>query len=120
MERERGRYIAFEAICSNEMAFKELTTAIWREIYTLFGEHGTSRAGLWMMSFISQSRDRGDDSHIETQNILRYRGILRTNHRSIDTVRISLAFLTEINGKSVLINILGISGTLKGAQKNKH
>jgi len=119
LERERGRYIAFEAICSNEMAFKELTTAIWREIYTLFGEHGTSRAGLWMMSFISQSRDRGE-SHIETKNLLQYRGILRTNHRSIDTVRISLAFLTEINGKSILINILGISGTLKGAQKNKH
>ena len=120
MERERNRYIVFEAFCSHEIIFKELTSAIWREIDTLYGEYGTSKAGLWLMSLERGSLEKLPESVRDSATILRYKGILRTNHRNTDLVRTALAFITEINGKSTLIHVLGISGTLKAARKKYH
>lgn len=115
MKSERIRYIAFEVLCSHEIHFRTLTSAIWSELYTLFGENGTSKTGLWLVTLAACPLD-GDPGDVE-EKLKIYRGILRTNEQSTDIIRITLAFITEIARNSALIHVLGVSGTIKKAQK---
>ena len=119
MEGERNRYIAFEIICSHEITFKALTSALWNGLYTLFGENGTSKTGLWVVALNRGILEEGTDPVGEKSTIQQYRGILRMNHRSTEIIRTVLAFISEIDGIPALIHVLGISGTIKAA-RNKY
>ena len=117
MKTERTRYITFEILCSYEITFRELVSTIWREISALFGESGSSKTGLWLMSLESISLEEGTDLTRKTPKIHLYRGCLRTNHQSTDIVRTALAFISDINGKPAFFSVLKISGTMKSVQK---
>jgi len=115
MKHERIRYIVFEVLCSHEIQFKALTSAIWSELYTLFGENGTSKTGLWLVTLALCPQEEGTRDTEKTLKI--YRGILRTNEQSTEIIRITLAFMTEVDRNSALFHVLGVSGTIKKAQK---
>ncbi len=117
MKTERTRYITFEILCSFEITFRELISSIWKEISTLFGESGSSKTGLWLMSLENISLEERTDLTRELSKIHLYRGSLRTNHQSTDIVRTALAFISNINGKPALFSVLRISGTMKTVQK---
>jgi ribonuclease P/MRP protein subunit POP5 len=115
VKRERIRYIVFEILCGHEVRFRSLTSAIWSELYTLFGENGTSKTGLWLVT-LAACPPEGDLGHV-ADKLKIYRGILRTNEQSTGIIRITLAFITEIDRNSALIQVLGVSGTIKTAQR---
>lgn len=117
MKTERTRYITFEILCSYEITFRELISTIWREISALFGESGSSKTGLWLMSLESIFLEEGTDLTRELSKIYIYRGCLRTNHQSTNIVRTALAFISNINGKPAFFSVLRISGTMKSVQK---
>ena len=105
MKAEKHRYIAFEIISeSNEITEEQLLNTIWYQLYTLYGEHGTSKMGLWLMNFDPKSK----------------KGILRCNLKELDKLRTALATIISFERKrqpEVVIYVIGISGTIKSINK---
>ena len=105
MKAEKHRYIAFEIISEiNEITEEQLLNTIWYQLYTLYGEHGTSKMGLWLMEYDPESK----------------KGILRCSLKELDKLRSVLATITSFEKKKepeVIVYILGISGTIKSIKK---
>ena len=120
MEGEKIRYIAFEILCTHEVMFRSLIAEIWGSLYTLFGENGASKTGLWLITLEQTSVEEEPDSIAENRNIYQYKGIIRTNHQSLEIIRVMLALISEINGNPALIHVLGISGTIHAARSKYH
>ncbi len=99
--KERNRYIAFESISDSGFSRNDVVKAVWNSILNFFGEMGASRTSLWVMDWDEKKQ----------------KGILKANHRGVDTVRTSLALVEGINGHKVIFNVLGISGTIKKARE---
>jgi ribonuclease P/MRP protein subunit POP5 len=97
--REKKRYIAFKIISENTINRRELTEELFDSMYSLFGDKGTSEIYPALMSYDGVS------------------GVLRCHKdRTLDT-RAALACINRISGGCVSIQVLGISGTVKGAME---
>jgi len=77
--------------------------AVWTAIFQLFGEHGASQANLTPIDYNPQKGY----------------AIVRCSHKALETVRASIASITEINEKPATVHVLGVSGTLRALRK-KH
>ena len=99
--RERNRYIAFEVSSEAALDRKPVVDAVWSSLLRLFGEVGAAKTSLWVMDWE------------KTKN----KGIIKVNHKSLQTMRQSMAQVREIDGKKASINTLTTSGTLKGARE---
>ncbi len=97
----RRRYLALKSECTQSFDKRDVMDAIWGMVYQLFGELGASRASL--------SSVKG----FEVEGVM----VVRCSHRTLDMVRAAVAAVTEINGKSAVIRVVGVSGTLKGLRK---
>jgi len=95
--RERNRYIAFEVISDSDIGREGVMKAVWGSVLRFLGELNTSRTGLWVMDWNDEKK----------------KGILKVNHKNVDEVKAALTLVKEINGKGVILHILGISGTVK-------
>ena len=105
MKREKQRYLAFEVI-THEKTFtkQDLLKAIWEQFSSLYGEYGTSKAGLWFIYY----------------DIVLKRGVIRCSLPSVNHVRASLVTIRTIrivedNNKQeipVIFYILGKAGTI--------
>ena len=105
MKREKQRYLVFEVIIENKPHTKQdIMSAVWNQFSWLFGEYGTSKAGLWLIYY---------------DPVLK-RGVIRCSLPSVDQVRVSLVTLRDIvvrtNGKEqeipVIFHVLGKAGTI--------
>jgi RNase P/RNase MRP subunit POP5 len=101
LKRVKRRYLVIEIDSVESFDSKELMEAVWRAIEKLFGEYGASRTGL---SLIEHDADRR-------------RVVLRVLCDAVDAVRAALASITKINGKTVALHVLMVSGTLKALYK---
>lgn len=97
----RRRYLALRVLGEHFVSKRDVVDAVWSAVLQLFGEYGASQASL---TFIEYNSDRSW-------------GIVRCSHRALEMVRASVASVTEINGKPVAIDVLGVSGTLKALRK---
>jgi len=92
----KRRYLALKL-----MGGRVFKTSLWSsviDIYLrLYGEYGLSKAGLRLIEF---NEDQGV-------------AIISVNHRSLPYLRAALSLLREVDGKKVIIQVLGVSGTLK-------
>ncbi|NIR86895.1 hypothetical protein GWO13_04685 [Candidatus Bathyarchaeota archaeon] len=100
-ERVRRRYLALRVLSEESVSKRDVVDAVWKAVLQLFGEYGASRTNLTFIEYNSE----------------RSWGIVRCSHKAVDMVRASVASLTEINGKPVAIDVLGVSGTLKALRK---
>lgn len=101
--REKKRYIAFHVISENKVEFTDLLTSLWRSLLSLLGEKGTSKVDLWIM------KDTWDEN--------KQRGLIRCNHKKVEEVRLALGLIKNIKEEDVIVRSLGVSGTMKSAQK---
>jgi len=97
LKRLKRRYLAIEIDSAESFDSRELMEAVWCAIEKLYGEYGASHTGL---SLIEHEADRR-------------RVVLRVLCDAVDSVRAALASITKINGKSVALHVLMVSGTLK-------
>ncbi len=97
----RRRYLALRVLSEESVSKRDVVDAVWKAVLQLFGEYGASRTNLTFIEYNSE----------------RSWGIVRCSHKAVDMVRASVASLTEINGKPVAIDVLGVSGTLKALRK---
>lgn len=101
MKLYRNRYIAFKIISDAVFSLDDIVHCFWRVLLSLFGEVGGSRTNFWLIEYTS-----------ETGN-----GILRCTHTSVDIMKSVLATITELKDFPLIINVLGISGTIKGVRR---
>ncbi len=101
--KERQRYILFRVIADEQIDQDKLIQVIWRNIFQLFGETGTSQTGLWLVEY----------------DLQKGYGILRTNVESLHIVRSTLAVIKNVDGKNCILASLGVSGTINSL-KEKH
>ncbi|MFW9935134.1 MAG: Rpp14/Pop5 family protein [Candidatus Thorarchaeota archaeon] len=98
--RTRQRYLAIRVHASqeppSESAFRN---AIWQQLQALYGELGVSRIGFWLTSY-----------HPE----LKYT-IIRCEHTQVRPLRAALATILEIDGVPLILQVMGISGTIRKA-----
>jgi len=100
-QRERNRYLAFEAISDSSFKRDEIIRAVQKSCLNFLGELGTSKTGLWLMDWDSGKK----------------KGILKVTHKTVDEARASMALVKEINRKPCILKVLGVSGTVKGARE---
>ena len=75
--------------------------AIWDAASRLYGEYGTSKMNLYLVTYDAQKRI----------------AILRTTQESVDLTRATLATITEIGVRPAAVHVLRISGTIKTLHK---
>lgn len=101
MKLYRNRYTAFKIISEAIFSADDIVHCIWRTLLGLYGEVGASRTNFWLIEYSPET------GH----------GILRCTHTSIDMMKSVLATITDLNGFPLIINILGVSGTIKGTRR---
>ena len=98
--RERNRYLLVEATAEKPLDRKAVVDAVWGNLLRLHGEINAAKTSLWVMDWV------------ETK------GILKTNHKGVDTVRSSCAMIREIGGAKAALHITKVTGTLKKARES--
>lgn len=100
--RPGRRYLTFEVISDGPVEFSSVVNVIWSAVLTFLGERGTARAGLWIV------KDMWDDRQ--------QRGVVKCGHNAVEAVRAALALVTQTGDRRVILNILGVTGTLQSAR----
>ncbi|MCX8176295.1 MAG: Rpp14/Pop5 family protein [Candidatus Bathyarchaeota archaeon] len=100
----RKRYILFKLI-SEEGDVEEdvVKKAVLNSFQTLFGLAGMGEAGFVLLCYDKQTS----------------MGIIKCNHKFVNSLRASLTFIREINGKKMLAYTVRVSGTLKTLKEFK-
>jgi len=101
LRRVRRRYLALKIVGEQFIGKEDLIGVLWDAVLQLFGEYGASRVNLSLVEYEAEGNY----------------AILRCSHGALDMVRASIASLTEIRGRPVAINVIGVSGTLKSLRK---
>ena len=101
--KERQRYLLFQLISEGNIEKAELIRSVWRQLHQLYGEVGTSQTGLWLIEYEKN----------------RY-GIIRTNIKSLQMIRTTLAVIQNIEGVKCMFVIHGVSGTIKSLRRKKN
>jgi len=102
--REKKRYLAFEIKSNQKMTdFEPIFHAIYQRCLCFLGELGMSKANIYILK--------------DKWNPNLQRGLIRVNHNHAQEVRAALTQLDEINGVSVSMKTIGMSGILKKAQE---
>jgi RNase P/RNase MRP subunit POP5 len=96
----RNRYLAFKIISESVFSADDIVHCIWRTLLSLFGEVGGSRTNFWLIEY-------SESGH----------GILRCTHTSVDIMKSVLATVIELKGFALIIDVLGVSGTIKGVRR---
>jgi len=97
--RERKRYIAFEILSEQDVDRQGLIKEIWSSAYSLFGDVGTSKLGLWLLKLDGN------------------KGIVRCHRDRTEEVRAVLAAIDGIYANPVGVVVLRTSGTVKGVKR---
>ncbi|MFW9830665.1 MAG: Rpp14/Pop5 family protein [Candidatus Thorarchaeota archaeon] len=96
--RSKHRYLAVRIYTPDtppsESGFRN---AIWERLRELYGELGVSQIGFWLISY-----------HPSSQS-----AIIRCQHDQIRPLRAGLATITQIEASSLLLHVVGISGTIR-------
>ncbi|MBS3149675.1 ribonuclease P protein component 2 [Candidatus Woesearchaeota archaeon] len=97
--KESKRYLVYKMINENSFNFKDVKSAIDDSCLRFLGELNYSKAGIM---------------HLEkfNNNI----GILRISSKYVNEVKTALALINNIQGKKVILDCVGVSGTLKKAR----
>ena len=101
--RPRARYLAYEVISDTKIEFADVINAIWFSVIGLLGELGAAEAHMRVIK--------------DSWNAPKQVGLLRVSHTAVEPVRASLALASRIGDTPVIIRVLGVSGTIKGARK---
>ena len=102
--RERKRYLAYEVISKSRFYDAiHVNKAILDAANKFLGNLGMSYAGIIPIN--------------DKWNEKMQRGIMRVNNKHVDSLKASLIFVKNINGKESIVKSVGASGILRKAQQ---
>ena len=97
--------MALEVVGEQPLTEQTVLDAVQASVQRLFGEYGASKANLKLIKKLPEKR----------------RFVIRCSHKELEHVRAAIASITPMNGKTVAIHVLGVSGTLKAlAEKTQN
>ncbi|HIE31200.1 MAG TPA: ribonuclease P [Methanosarcinales archaeon] len=97
--REKKRYLAFEMLSEGAISRRDFIDELNRSASSLLGDVGSSECGIKMLSFGREG------------------GIVRCAHTRTTHTRAVLATINRVRGMRVAVHVIGISGTVKGAER---
>ncbi len=95
--RARTRYLAFEVISQDPVRREDLIRELFSSAGSLLGDVGASECAIRLLAFEGST------------------GVIRCAHDRTDRTRAVLASISTVKGTRVIIHVLGISGTVRGA-----
>jgi ribonuclease P/MRP protein subunit POP5 len=101
IKREKRRYLALEVVSEQPLNEQTVLDAVQASVLRLFGEYGASKANIQLIKNFPEKSQF----------------VIRCSHKELEHVRAAIASTTTINGKTVAIHMLGVSGTLKALSK---
>jgi len=101
--RFKRRYIAYRVLSEKEVDFKELSIAMWNSMLDYLGEKGVAESRVWVLK--------------STYDAEKKMGLIRCIHTGTENVRAALSFVQKVGDQSVVIQVLGLSGTIKAAKQ---
>ncbi|MAH42918.1 ribonuclease P protein component 2 [archaeon] len=101
--RQPKRYVVFELIGESPIEYGSVVNAIWLKLFELYGEFGTSEMDMWIIENLFR---------MEKQ-----RGIIKCSHKEVEKMRTALTLINIISEIKVIVNVLGVTGTIKSAEK---
>lgn len=98
--RSRRRYLAVRLHTKEKLPSEStFRNAVWQQLQELYGELGVSRIGFWLIAYSQES----------------HAAILRCQHDQVQPLRAALATMTTCNSIPLLLQVVGISGTIRKA-----
>jgi RNase P/RNase MRP subunit POP5 len=101
IKREKRRYLALEVAGDHVVDERAVLDAVSASVVRLFGEYGASKTGLRLIKPVPEKRQV----------------VIRCSHTMLEQVRAAVAAIVELNGKTVAVHVVGVSGTLKALAK---
>lgn len=101
--REKRRYVAFKINCNKPLQEMDVNNAIWNSALNFLGDLGAAKASLFVLKGIYTPENKI--------------GMVRCSHTAVEHVRTALALVTRVGEEPVIIEVLGISGTIKAAKR---
>lgn len=100
--REKKRYLAFEVVSKGRIKdFSSVSKAIWQGMLLFNGTKGAAQAGIQPLP--------------EKYNPIMQKGIIRVDHKHIDSLKAGLATIQDVESVPAVVRSLGVSGSLKKA-----
>jgi len=96
VRQNRRRYLLVE-VFRGEITGLDLDQVLKEKMIQLYGAKGLSEANLKLIEFDPESNT----------------AIIRCNHRSLRSVRATLALITSLNSQPLTLNVIKLSGTIK-------
>lgn len=103
--RQKKRFIKAKVESNEKLDFKEISENLIDEIISYLGLVDMGKAGVWIL------RDKFD---FDKQEV-----VLKCSTKVKDKLIGVLSLVYKLGNKSVKINVVNVSGTLKGLEKNK-
>mgnify|MGYP001583407551 FL=1 len=94
--REKKRYIAFEVVAEKQITREAVAKELRETMNKLVGDLGMAKAGLIFLPDWDNNK-----------------GVFKVSHKHTDIAKAAMALVKQINGNSVIIRSIGISGILK-------
>lgn len=101
--RNSTRYIAFEIISEKPIEYRDVSNALWVSSLNFLGDLGASETKTWPIKNL--------------YNADKQRGIIRCNQKRVEDVRAVLSLIDYMNDSKAIVNVLGVTGTIKSAKK---
>lgn len=101
IRRVKKRYLALKIESVESFEEEDVKDVVWNAVTQLFGEYGASQAGLFLVQYDRQRKE----------------AVLRCSHKALPMVQASIASVTKMKDKPVVMHVLRISGTLRALKK---
>ena len=92
--------MVFEVISDKKISQKEIEDGISKDTAKFLGEFGIAKAGFVLMKDTINGK----------------KGIIRTNVKYQDEVKMALSLIKNLGKEKVIVNVTGVSGILKKAK----
>lgn len=102
--KEKKRYLVFEVIAKRNLSVSKVKDTLYKTIHTVLGLLDSAKAGIKFL----------DNRYDEKTN----KGILKVNHKYVDSLKFALMHTTKIGETKVIVKSHGVSGILKKAINN--
>ena len=95
--REKKRYLLFEVISAKKLDSDDIKLAVNKKLKECLGTFGLAEAGILLV------HDKFEANQ----------GVLRTNTKSVDKVKMALSLISKVGKEEVQVNTIKVSGILK-------
>ncbi|MFW5902473.1 MAG: Rpp14/Pop5 family protein [archaeon] len=99
--KEKNRYMIIKIRSNQEFTREQLIKEIWKSAFEKLGSLNIAKSSLRLMDFNREQQ----------------KGILRTNNKKQQEVRIMLTLIKNIQNKKAFISVEKVHGTLKKSRK---